>query len=67
MKATLYIYRRGVHECATSRRHRVLYLLHMRLINDTLHKEDSMRLINKYAPNSKVRLITRVYGTHFCA
>ena len=29
-----------------TRRHRVLYLLHMRLINDALYQEGSMRLIN---------------------
>ena len=32
------------------------YLLHMCLINDLLHKEGSMRLINN------MRLITRVYS-----
>ena len=29
-----------------SRRHRVLYLMHMRLINDAVYQEGSMRLIN---------------------
>ena len=39
-----------------SRRQRILYLMHMRLINNTVVGR------RKHAPNSKVRLITRVYG-----
>ena len=43
-----------------SRCHRVLYLMYMRLINDTVYQEGAMCLINNMCQiRSKVRLITK--------
>ena len=44
---------------STSHRYRVLYLMHMCLINDAVYEERSMHLINNM---HLMHLLTRVYG-----